>query len=63
MIEGNIFLQKTNIMLLLSLLLNALLLLQRTEAGDPVEAGLGLGGDPAGDMKAEAVRAVAQEQT
>ena len=50
-------------MLLLSLLLNALLLLQRTEAGDPVEAGLGLGGDPAGDMKAEAVRAVAQEQT
>lgn len=50
-------------MLLLSLLLNALLLLQRTEAGDPVEAGLGLGGDPAGDMKAEAVTAMVQEQT
>ena len=50
-------------MLLLSLLSTGLLLLQRTDAGDPVEAGLGPGGDPAGDMKEEAVAALAQEQT
>jgi len=54
-------------MLLLTLLLNALLLLYKTEAGEPVEAGPGLGREITDNMKKEAETAVnnafSQDQT
>ena len=50
-------------MLLLTLLLNALLLLYKTEAGEPVEAGPGLGGGITDNIKKKGESRISQDQT